>query len=740
MKTTLRRFMMAFLAMVIIQSACSITPALPTQSPTTSVAPFSTPDTPTQVAPPEGIYAPPFATYSEIAARLPQTFSGGGYTLPLDLSQVENMDLVELSDAQRSLLTQNGFVVASPAPGQYREFYQIYESGRYAEMPMFVTTDSVYHVYHLLFDKMLRDLETEHFMGDLKSLTSAMLAATTRQYQQALVSSDSNLSSLAEPALRNVAYFAVAAQLLGLQDPVPAKAADLVSAELALINAASSETVSPIWDRPELAPDKKLIEVYGQYVPRGHYTLSEDLKMYFRAMMWYGRLTFRLDDDFETRRALLVTQAVRSATTMGGTPAITLWEDIYEPTVFIVGKSDDLGYIEYGALSDQVFGSNPDPGKFADETLFAQFKQATETLPPPQINSMWVWIWQDTEQVTKGFRFMGQRFTLDASVFNQLIWRQVGTLDKPRGLPKAMDFFAAMGSDEAFGILTGMGEDQYVNFDTQMIKVRTEVAALGVDSWTQNLYWSWLYSFQPLIEPKGGAYPTFMQTQAWRRKDLQTALGSWTELKHDTILYAKQVMAEMGGGGPEAPPHGYVEPNPEAYGRLLALTQMTYDGLQSRGLLSDLTRANLENLISELTFLKDISERELAGEPITNEDYGHIQNWGGTLEKFTLAAADTSGDMSRDLSDQKAALVADVATGLDASGNMVALEEGVGQPTRIYVVLPDSPWQIAIGAVYSYYEFTVGSSNRLTDDAWQAMVEAGTNPAQPDWTTMFIAK
>jgi hypothetical protein len=91
--------------------------------------------------------------------------------------------------------------------------------------------------------------------------------------------------------------------------------------------------------------------------------------------------------------------------------------------------------------------------------------------------------------------------------------------------------------------------------------------------------------------------------------------------------------------------------------------------------------------------------------------------------------------MSRDLSDQKAALVADVATGIDAA---TALEEAVGQPTRIYVVLPDQPWRIALGAVYSYYEFIVPSSNRLTDEAWQAQVQAGTNPAQPDWTKLFI--
>jgi hypothetical protein len=231
-----------------------------------------------------------------------------------------------------------------------------------------------------------------------------------------------------------------------------------------------------------------------------------------------------------------------------------------------------------------------------------------------------------------------------------------------------------------------------------------------------------------------------MQNAAWTRKDLQTALGSWTELKHDTILYAKQVMAEMGAGGDPEPPHGYVEPNPEAYARLLALTQMTYDGLQSRGLLSDLIRTNLENLVSELTFLKEISERELAGNVITDDEYWHIQYWGGTLEQFTLAASDTTDPMDRDLSDQKAALVADVATGPDENGAVVALEEGVGQPTRIYVVLPDSPWRIAVGAVYTYYEFTVGSSSRMTDEQWQAQVEAGTTPPQPEWTQSFITQ
>jgi hypothetical protein len=706
------------------------TPAQPTESETAS-----TPAVQISPTPPPGAYAPAFAEYRQISVNLPAS-SPAGYTLPVDLSSVQGTDLLTLSPQQQALLSQNGFTVAAPIPGKYREFYQLYESQRYNEVPIFITTDAVFHVYHLIFDKMLRDLERDSFIPTLEGLTHAMLQTSMDQYQAAMG------TALEEPARRNAAFFAVAAQLLELSDPVPAQLKDLVDAEVALINAHSGPQISPIWDRPDLPPDKKLIEDYSQYIPRGHYTRSEALKRYFKAMMWYGRLTFRLRDAFETRRALLLVQALRTTTTDQGSPATQLWQNIYEPTVFIVGKADDLSYFEYAAISDAIFGNNPELQDFADDTKLDQFIQAARQLPPPQVNSMWVWIWEDKTEATQGFRFMGQRFTLDAYVFGQVIWRNVGTDIKPRGLPKALDFFAAMGSEEALNILDAMGETQYENYSTQMDKVRNEIASLQIDSWTQNIYWSWLYAFQPVIQPKDDRFPVFMQTQAWTRKDLNTALGSWTELKHDTILYAKQVMAEMGGGVPEQPPHGYVEPNPEVYARLQALAQMTYDGLNSRGLLSEITKGNLENLLNTLSFLKDTSEKELAGQVLADEDYWRIQYFGGELESFTLAASDCDqADLAacRDLQDQKAALIADVATGLDPQGNLAALEEAIGGPTEIYVVLPDQPWRVAVGGVFTYYEFPVPPENRMTDEQWQAKVEDGSNPPSPDWTSLFMA-
>ncbi len=681
----------------------------------------------------DGIENAPFAQYSQVSYSIPDKYMSG-YTLPLEAANVVGLEQSDLTDTQVAALLANGFVVAPPSdnPNQmFMEFYQAYESQRYSETPVFVTTDSLFHVYHLVFDKMLRDLETQSFIPMLGELTGALVTASMDQYNQ-LKGTD-----LEELAGRNLAYFAVASSLLGKGVSLPANIQELVDAELALINEHTQTMPSPIWLMGDEKSDDVLIEDYSQYVPRGHYTRSEALKMYFKSMMWYGRMTYRLKDAAETKRALLMIQAMRSAKTASGLSAFELWSNIYDPTVFIVGKADDLSFSEYGVISDQVYGETPTLTSFADPALLEQFTSIARKLPAPQVNSMWVWIWQDREEATQGFRFMGQRFTLDAYVFGQVIWRKVGTQAEPRDLPKGLDLLAAMGSDEAQNLLVQMGENNYLNFDSQSAKVRSEVGALGIDSWTQNLYWSWLYALQPLFMVKGEQYPAFMQTQAWLHKDMQTALASWTELKHDTILYAKQVMAEMGGGAADEPPHGYVEPNPEAYARLLALSQMTRSGLEERGLLNDVTKGNLDNLIENLQFLLTISQKELNGEKITNDEYWRISYYGGWLESTTLMAADPAEDIQGggDLNDQKSALVADVATGVGR-----VLEEGVGYPTLIYVISPDAPYHLTVGAVYTYYEFPQPVGERLTDEQWREMIEGGNAPDAPEWTSSFIVK
>jgi hypothetical protein len=98
--------------------------------------------------------------------------------------------------------------------------------------------------------------------------------------------------------------------------------------------------------------------------------------------------------------------------------------------------------------------------------------------------------------------------------------------------------------------------------------------------------------------------------------------------------------------------------------------------------------------------------------------------------------------------EQQAAVIADVATDPDPSGSgaggPVVLEVGVGRINVIHVVTPlvnadgSTTLQVAKGGVFSYHEFPWPASDRLTDEKWRTMLDAGDAPPHQDWTQSFL--
>lgn len=658
------------------------------------------------------------------------------YRVAADLSNVTNAGRFDFSSAARELLTRNGFVVV-PSERDYSEFFWLYEMNSYEDTPIpnFVTTDAMLHNYHLYFSHLLRTLEKDQLRSTLQTLTTSMLTGSEEHYRQLKGTAWENA------ARRNTAYFAVAARLLDPAAKVPSSVKNEVEQELALISAHSATCPSPVMNMGAAQPLDEMTafkEDYTQYIPRGHYDRSNDLSTYFKTMMWYGRMTFRAANEDETRSAALAALLLRDQ------ERFDQWNRIYEPTGFFVGHSDDLGYYQYAPLLAEHFGEAATLKELTgDEAKWEAFLAAAAKLDPPAINSVPIFdetIQPDRGREIKGFRFMGQRFTLDASIFQRLIYREVkeNRAGETRMLPKGLDIPAAMGSKEAYAILDAMGETEYKNYPENMRKMREGIAALDQGTWTQNLYWCWLHTLQPLTAPKGEGFPSFMRNDAWTRKQLATYLSSWTELKHDTILYAKQVYAECGGGGGPVDDRGYVEPQPTVFGRLAALTRMTIDGLAERDLLNVRDRDSLERMEKLALSLKTIAEKELAVQSLTDEEYDLIRSFGGQLEHFWLEALRDEGVDHRSATfENPAALVADVAT---APPDTV-LEEATGQVQEIYAVVPvDGKLRIAKGAVYSYYEFPWPAGDRLTDKKWQGMLREGQVPDQPAWTQAFTAR
>ena len=659
------------------------------------------------------------------------------YQVSPGLSNVVNLNQFYLSDAVTSKLEENLFVVT----GSYgNEFFELYEDNRYYQLPNFVTVDSLMHTYHLYFSLLLNRTEKNHLFDALKSLTFSMLDASQRQYDAL------RGTGWEEAAARNVAYFAVGAKLLDGTAAVPEYAAEMVETELGRIMETSGN--------PVLSTVALDYMDYSQYIPRGYYAGDPVLEAYFRAMMWYGQVNFSqtaedaADPDTLTRSALLMTLAMDADS--------AAWEQIYAVTSFFAGTSDDLGYYEYAPAIEAAYGSMPDVSALPeDEDSFAVFKAILAKMDPPAINSVPVWdadlqpgTVDDILASKKGFRFMGQRFTLDAAIMQRLVYRAVEERSdgSRRMLPDALDVPAALGSDKALELLDEMGATSYPKYSENMETLRACVADAPEATWSASLYSSWLYTLMPLLETKGEGYPSYMCSGEWQKKALETFAGSYTELKHDTVLYSKQVVAEMGGGPTEIiDDRGYVDPEVEVYARFALLAQQTAEGLDQLGFLSDADRENLSRLAQLAELLRTISEKELRNETLTDEEYELIRGYGGTLEHFWIEAVKDKAEAEYfDAQEIPSSLVTDIAT--DPNGTV--LQVANGRPAEILVVVPvDGTLRLASGAVYDFYQFTHPSADRLTDEAWRQMIGQwftadsyynwDSQVEKPQWTTSY---
>jgi len=733
------------------------------------------------------------------------TANASQYNLPLHPDEIANINKINtnfgLGTDAKGKLADNGFVII---PWHGDDIIEPYKKMKEDEIPVFVTPDTLLHLYHIQFNEILKDIEESEFFDTLLEMTIKLQEQSKKDYETFTE------SELKEAARRNVAYFSVALTLL--QTPtegydedkeqkaveawneehpwdkktfVPIRKVDFTipayvktDVDKELENIANHEGFSPSYifnSDPNRDCDDECCycEDYSQYVPRGHYTRSEKLKRYFTAMMWYGRMAFLLKggnvsecSDVET--PLLTEEDAKIATIqasllsselptveVGNTTAQELWTRMYSVTAFFVGAADDLTPYDYQEAIAEVFGSDFDATELADDENIQILKAELANLPSPEIygGSGVCVIYppitreklQECLSKTKGLRFMGQRFIPDSYMFQQLVSPAVGMYTgtncedaftccytdagPARCFPRGLDVMAVLGSERAEELLKEEGDTEYAGKNTsyqqQLDSLKHEFDQFNVTDWNRNLYWSWLYTLKPLLKEYPAGYPTFMQTTAWQDKELQTALASWTELRHDTILYAKQSYTPLEKGMPlqPKPVHGYVEPVPEFYSRLLALTEMTENGLAELDVLEQKHRDRLINLESILNRLIEISTKELENQDLTEADYDFIRTFGENLDAI-VAGVDTEG--------KQTTIVADVHTDTNTE---TVLEEGVGNVDLVLVAYKQPDGQIVVGAgpVLSYYEFKQPMDDRLTDDIWRAMLNSEDVPEQPDW-------
>ena len=703
----MRKSLTIIVAAALVLGACSSAEqAQPTPSPDQTGAGSPRPSATTI---PAGLALRPFGSLEDVPLLADDPHYAGPAT-PTSMEGVVTTAFVDrhLDDPRvAGRLTELGFVAVAD---QWRLFHHVYENQFYEGFPVFVTTDVAAHAWHQLFDKVLRDTEEEVLLPTLERLVTAAVDQARAQRDELAG------TPVADAADRAAQLYEAAATVLGLD---VGQIGDQATQEVALIREATQLAASPITSFGPCGAGSSVNCVnYALFRPRGHYTRSDDLQRYFRAMSLFGQSAFFLDPE-SLRVGLLATRAL-----LASDATVADWQLVYEPTAFLVGASDDYTPFELAAAAADVA---PDglhaPVAFADPDVLGEVADGLRSLRPVQINPE-----------AASARLMGVRLTLDGLVLDQLVSPAVPN----RFEASALDVAAAFGSDWALGVLQDAGLADQPGYVDQLQLLRRDIAARTIDDWGRTVYDAWLWSIAPQWAPHGLAHPDFMRTDAWAAKAHQAGLGSYAELKHDTILYAKQAIAEGGGDEPPAPPRHWVEPDPVLFERLGQASALLHDGLADRGMVTDDQERLFDEFGQWLADLGRIARDELAGRPLSPDDNLLLESTGGFLEHHWIATSDLARAGEDAGPDDEAALVADILT----SSGLGALEVATGRVDTLLVLVPDDDgtFQVAVGGVYSFHQFWQDPSQRLTDQQWRAMLDAGDAPPRPAWQDVFVVQ
>ncbi len=612
-------------------------------------------------------------------------------------------------------LAQDGFAIV---PATHDQLFHVYEQNDYQEFPSFVTTDLYLQLYHLYFDCMLKEIEEESL---IKLMTEMARNMYDVMHQQA---ANTNNEEIWAYANHNAVFFAVAYQLLtGKAIGTPEEQAEAKPEVEKAINAKN--------DFSDFMEDYKSIEYpYSLFRPRGHYSRNETLQRYFRGMMWLQSVPFGLDNPDEVAEAVVMAYALDSH------PQAKQNYDTFNKLItFLMGQPDNLSIPQVIAEVKKI--GLPLEDLLANKQKMDELKESLKKIGDKQTRIRPAFERTSHNKIC----LMPQRYQPDAEV----LLNTVDYENKPtqRATPKGLDFFAAMGVSAAERIL--MEEKQeWKGFKPALDNMKKRMQEID---WNETIATQWMNTLK-VLNDKGENLPYFMVTSEWDKKNMNAVLASWAELKHDAILYAKQPFgAECGGGGlPEPMVKGYVEPNIKFWKKAIELLNNTENLLKEQHMLTQKVSEATGRLREEAQFLLNISEKEIAGTPLTDEENDQIECIGSTFENISLNLVRQpdqylDGWSNVEGADKKVALVADVYTAnANNNPNKSILFEAVGLADEIYVVVEiDGYLYLTRGAVLSYREFIQSIDEpRLTDEEWQEQLEKNPRKGVPEWMKRII--
>ncbi|MGB1014991.1 MAG: DUF3160 domain-containing protein, partial [Nannocystaceae bacterium] len=488
-------------------------------------------------------------------------------------------DYAGMTPAHDTLLAKNGFVAVSSDTTW--SFSTTYLDLYYNDLPVLITTDSVLFALHKSFDSILLSFERHYLVPEVDNMLAGMHAEL-----KAKVTGGQLPEALDQAARDMDMYVTVGRRLLSGEAVASIHGGEIDDEVERIMGAVMSEQPLGI----QLFGSGYTYD-FSQMRPRGHYENDPVLERYFQAMIWLGRTDMAMvvfDEDQTPKFNRRGVEAAFLANVLledGG--ARKSWERVDNVLVRLIGERDSMNPTDmFAFMADNSLSTLEQIAEASDEKIYEALIASPYGLQRIMSQIMYTDPTDPPVVLPRVYHVMGQRFAIDSHVFNNVTYDRVQDLRTgakvKRMLPSELDVQFVLGNNGAAHHL----KPELDEYGHQGIlhEMRFLADAHPQDFWDSSFYNGWLNALRSLNDT---AYheqqPQAMQTKAWTDKVLNTQSASWSELRHDTLLYVKQ--SYSGGDGCEYP-EAYVEPEPEFYERMAhlgALGQELTDELAAEG-------------------------------------------------------------------------------------------------------------------------------------------------------------
>ena len=694
-----------------------------------------------------------------------------------------------LNDAELAALRRNGFVVSERlATLTFAEsFYRLWND----DMPVFVSTDAMLQAWHRSYDNML--IELEHFW--LNNLVGGMLDGMAAQ----IASAQQEVGSgPLRDSLLDADYFLTVARSLHSGGRLASALGqeERVRETMDAIDAEGLDCIT-LFDNPRSVD-------FSQFKPRGHYEDSAELRRYFKTMMWLGRTDLRVagnDQDCDGNPLSPSRRQLGTAIVLGRLLALANqfenWQHFDRVIRTFVGITDSMTFAQLADLMTaagiHTLADIPSQQTLAD--LQTEIERGTLGVQNIRGDAFLSPLGPEQLRLPRSFTVFGQKFILDSWAFSQVVFDGIlwNGNKVVRRVPSCLDVaFGVLANDHIVpDLVERLNNTSAITSTNHSVRWRDgkpyqhNLAALRnvidgqADSiWEENIYMHWLSTLRQLSGSTTDAtYPQAMRTRAWAMKTLNTQLASWTQLRHDTILYAKQSytvpwLCEY--------PDGFVEPQVGFWRKLEAMATQTANMIGDLPMVGVVRisewesyhlgaiRTNqvrfLTNFAAKTAALREIAEQELRQEPLNGDQLGFIDSlmheghtnyaavrvysgWYPALYYQHTYQVGRGWDWSMTYpinygATKYDALVADVHTDLpdpwvgDPGG---ILHQGVGKVNLLYIAVESGGRRtIYAGPILSHYEWETPFPIRKTDLEWKVDLDANERPPHSTWTQSFL--